>query len=212
MIKKLKKKENDLHYFTDLYGRMQAYEEQMQISFGIVYCQDLETLLDKESLKQGEQIIDFNFSKNILLSSADKGQGRKSESRKITWNKTTRLLIMIFVVSIFFTLLERSNFLDLLLAISVTTLFLIDKNSNVDKYIQPLILTFGFSLLYDFIWFISQFGKYISDYENPEIKLKRFIYFICIGNSLIKICLIQGLNTVKRKKLDSSIGPKNQYI
>ena len=210
--KEIQKKENDLQYFTDLYGRMQAYEEQMQISFGIIYCQDLETLLDKESLKQSEQIIDFNFSKNILLSSAEKGQGRKSESRKITWNKTTRLLIMIFVVSIFFTLLERSNFLDLLLAISVTTLFLIDKNSNVDKYIQPLILTFGFSLLYDFICFISQFGKYISDYENPEIKLKRFIYFICIGNSLIKICLIQGLNTVKRKKLDYAIGPQSNYI
>ena len=31
--KEIKKKENDLHYFTDLYGRMQAYEEQMQISF-----------------------------------------------------------------------------------------------------------------------------------------------------------------------------------
>ena len=210
--KEIQKKDNDLKYFTDLYERMQTYEEQMQNNFGIVFCQDLEVLLDKENLKQGEQIIDFNFSKNILLSSGDKGQGRKTEKRKITWNRTTKLLIIIFVVSIFFTLLERSNFLDLLLAISVTILFLIDENSDISKYLQPLILTFGFSLLYDFIWLVSQFGKFISDYENPEIKLKRFIYFVCIGNSLIKICLIQGLNTVKRKKLDSSLGSQSKLI
>ena len=205
--KEIQKKDNDLQIFTDLYERMQTYEEQMQIPFGIVYCQDLEILLDKESLKQSEQIIDFNFSKNFLLSSGDKGQIRKSESKKITWNKATKILIIIFIFSVFFTLLERSDFLDLLLSISVAILFLIDKNSDINKYLQPLILTFGFSLLYDFIWLVSQFGKFISDYENPEIKLKRFIYFVCIGNSLIKICLIQGLNTVKRKKLDSSIGP-----
>ena len=205
--KEIQKKDNDLQIFTDLYERMQTYEEQMQVPFGIVYCQDLEILLDKESLKQSEQIIDFNFSKNFLLSSGDKGQIRKSESKKITWNKATKILIIIFIFSVFFTLLERSDFLDLLLSISVAILFLIDKNSDINKYLQPLILTFGFSLLYDFIWLVSQFGKFISDYENPEIKLKRFIYFVCIGNSLIKICLIQGLNTVKRKKLDSSIGP-----
>ena len=191
---------------------MQAYEEQMQIPFGIIFYQNLDILLDKEQLKQSEKRIDINFSKNFLASSANKGQERRTESKRLVWSKTTKLLIIIFIVSIFFTLLERSNFLDLLLAISVAMLFLIDKNGDINKYLQPLILTFGFSLLYDFIWFVTKFGTYISDYEHPEIKLKRFIYFICIGNSLIKICLIQGLNTVKRKKLDSSIGPQTRLI
>ena len=210
--KEIQKKENDLQYFKELYDAIQVYEEQMQIPFGIIFYPNLDILLDKEQLKQSEKRIDLNFSKNFLSTNANKGQERRSESKRLVWNKTTKLLIMIFVISIFFTLLERSNFLDLLLAISVTILFLLDKNSDVNKYLQPLILTFGFSLLYDFIWFITKFGTYISDYENPEIKLKRFIYFICIGNSLIKICLIQGLNTVKRKKLDSSIGPQVKLI
>ena len=210
--KEIEKKENDLQYFKELYDAIQVYEEQMQIPFGIIFYPNLDILLDKEQLKQSEKRIDLNFSKNFLSTNANKGQERRSESKRLVWNKTTKLLIMIFVISIFFTLLERSNFLDLLLAISVTILFLLDKNSDVNKYLQPLILTFGFSLLYDFIWFITKFGTYISDYENPEIKLKRFIYFICIGNSLIKICLIQGLNTVKRKKLDSSIGPQVKLI
>ena len=210
--KEIQKKENDLQYFKELYDAIQVYEEQMQIPFGIIFYPNLDILLDKEQLKQSEKRIDLNFSKNFLSTNANKGQERRSESKRLVWNKTTKILIMIFVISIFFTLLERSNFLDLLLAISVTILFLLDKNSDVNKYLQPLILTFGFSLLYDFIWFITKFGTYISDYENPEIKLKRFIYFICIGNSLIKICLIQGLNTVKRKKLDSSVGPQIKLI
>ena len=210
--KEIEKKENDLQYFKELYDAMQVYEEQMQIPFGIIFYQNLDILLDKEQLKQSEKRIDINFSKNFLASSANKGQERRTESKRLVWSKTTKLLIIIFIVSIFFTLLERSNFLDLLLAISVAMLFLIDKNGDINKYLQPLILTFGFSLLYDFIWFVTKFGTYISDYEHPEIKLKRFIYFICIGNSLIKICLIQGLNTVKRKKLDSSIGPQVKLI
>ena len=210
--KEIEKKENDLQYFKELYDAMQVYEEQMQIPFGIIFYQNLDILLDKEQLKQSEKRIDINFSKNFLASSANKGQERRTESKRLVWSKTTKLLIIIFIVSIFFTLLERSNYLDLLLAISVAMLFLIDKNSDINKYLQPLILTFGFSLLYDFIWFVTKFGTYISNYEHPEIKLKRFIYFICIGNSLIKICLIQGLNTVKRKKLDSSIGPQTRLI
>ena len=212
--KEIKKTEDDLQFFNQLYGMMQVYEEEMKNPFGLIYCQNLETLLDKENLKQSEQIIDYNFAKNMqnILTTAEKGHDRNSNTKKITWNRTTKILIMIFVASIFFTLLERSNFLDLFLGISLTILFIIDKSNDIHKYLQPLILTFGFSLLYDFIWFISQFGVYISDSENPEIKLKRFIYFICIGNALIKICLIQGLNNVKRKKLNSSLGPQSSQI
>ena len=209
--KEIKRCNDDLQFFTELYGIMQTYEDQMQIPFGIIYSQNLDTLLNKDNLQQSEKIIDINFAKNSLSTSGEKMHGSDGK-KKITWNRTTQLLIIIFIASIFFTLLERSNFLDLLLAIAVGTLFLLDKNSDIEKYLQPLILTFGFSLLYDFIWFITQFGKFISDSENPEIKLKRFIYFVCIGNSLIKVCLIQGLNTVKRKKLNSTIGPKAQFI
>ena len=206
--KQIQKITQDLQNFNDLYESIGIYEDLMKNNFGLIYYPDLELLLNKEHLKQSEQIIDFNFSKK-LPSNYDNSE-RKSGTKKIKWNGVTQLLIITFVGSVFFTLLERSNFLDLLLALAVTILFILDKNSDIEKYLQPLILTFGFSLLYDFIWLISQFGKFISDYENPEIKLKRLIYFMCIGNAFIKICLIQGLNTVKRKKLNSSIGLPDQ--
>ena len=206
--KQILKITQDLQNFNDLYDSIGIYEDLMKNPFGLIYYPDLELLLDKEHLKQSEQIIDFNFSKK--LPSNYEHSERRSGTKKIKWNGITQLLIIIFVGSVFFTLLERSNFLDLLLALSVTILFILDKNSDIEKYLQPLILTFGFSLLYDFIWLITLFGKFISDYENPEIKLKRLIYFLCIGNALIKICLIQGLNTVKRKKLNSSVGLPDQ--
>ena len=81
-------------------------------------------------------------------------------------------------------------------------LFFLDTNSDIGKYLQPLILTIGGSLIYDFIWFITQFRSFKADSNNPEINLKRIIYFVCLGNFVIKACLIAGLNDIKRKKLN----------
>ena len=202
--KEIKKVTEELENFNDLYEAITVYEDLMKTPFGIIYYPDLGLLLNKERLKQSEQIIDFNFSKK--LPNGSEILERKSEIKRIKWSNVTQLLIICFIASVFFTLLERSNFLDLLLSLLLIILFILDKNSEIQKYLLPLILTFGFSLLYDFIWLVSQFNKFISNHEHPEIKLKRLIYFLCIGNALIKICLIQGLNNVKRKKLNSSIG------
>ena len=43
-----------------------TYEEQMEIPFGIVYCQNLDNLLDKDNLQQSERIIDVKFARNNL--------------------------------------------------------------------------------------------------------------------------------------------------
>ena len=45
-------------------------------------------------------------------------------------------------------------------------------------------------------------GSFKADSNNPEINLKRIIYFVCLGNFVIKACLIAGLNDIKRKKLN----------
>ena len=79
-----------------------------------------------------------------------------------------------------------------------------DKNSDIDRYLQPLILTIGGTLIYEFIWFISQFGSFVADGENPEIGLKRLIYIISLINFCIKALLISGLNDIKKKKLNQS--------
>ena len=204
----LEKKITELKNFEKVYEEFCIYEQQMKTPFGLIYTQNLEPLLNTENLRNSENFIDNVQSKRNVYASENYGDNRKlrqnNEIKRIKWNRLTQLLMMILIVSSFFTLLERSDFLNLFLSIIIMVLFFLDKNSNIEKYLQPLILTIGGSLIYDFIWFVTQFGNYFIDGDEPEINLKRLIYLVCLGNFLIKACLIKGLNDVKRKKLYSS--------
>ena len=204
----LEKKITELKNFEKVYEEFCIYEQQMKTPFGLIYTQNLEPLLNTENLRNSENFIDNVQSKRNVYASENYGDNGKlrqnNEIKRIKWNRLTQLLMMILIVSSFFTLLERSDFLNLFLSIIIMVLFFLDKNSNIEKYLQPLILTIGGSLIYDFIWFVTQFGNYFIDGDEPEINLKRLIYLVCLGNFLIKACLIKGLNDVKRKKLYSS--------
>ena len=202
------KKTAELKNFEEKYETFCIYEEQMKTPFGLIYTQNLEPLLDDDLRNILNLINKFMQSKkNVYASEKYDDSGRlkqNTELKRIKWNRLTQLLMMILIVSSFFTLLERSDFLNLFLSIIILVLFFLDKNSNIGKFLQSLILTIGGSLIYDFIWFITQFGKFFINGDDPEINLKRLIYLVCVGNFLIKACLIQGLNDIKRKKLYSS--------
>ena len=60
----------------------------MKTPFGIIYYPDLGLLLNKERLKQSEQIIDLNFSKK--LPNGSEIQERKSEIKRIKWRKNKK--------------------------------------------------------------------------------------------------------------------------
>jgi len=204
----LNKTITELTHFEKIYDDLRIYEELMKIPFGLIYTQNLEPLLDTENIRNSENLIDSNreMKKNVYASeSRDDVNLKNKNMNRIKWNRLTQLLMMILIVCSFFTLLERSDFLNLFLSIIIMVLFVLDKNSNIEKYLQPLILTIGGSLIYDFIWFITQFWSFMADLDDPEIRLKRIIYIICISNFIIKVCLIKGLNSVKKKKLYSSL-------
>lgn len=197
-----------------IYDEFIVYETQMKTPFGIIYTKNLEPLLDDENLRNSENMIDNirSHEKNIFAS--EKRDFREYKSidninRKLKWNNLTQILMIILIFVSFFTLLERSDFLNLFLAILIFILFLIDKKSNIEKFLQPLILAIGFSLIYDFIWFITQFDYFILVIDHPERKIKRLIYLFSIGNFLIKACLVKGLNDLKRKHLYSNFSLNN---
>ena len=198
----------ELNKFQKIYEEINVFEAQMKIPFGIIFTENLDPLLNTENLRNSENFIDntFEYKKNMYASgSMDRAELKNNnEMKKIKWNRMTQLLMMVLIVSTFFTLLERSDFLNLFLSIIIAVLFFLDKNNNIEKYLQPLILTIGGSLIYDFIWFLVQFGAFFTNWVDPEINLKRFIYFVTLGNFVIKVCLINGLNDIKRKKLYSS--------
>lgn len=198
-----------LKNFEKIYDELGIYEVQMRSPFGLIFTENLDPLLNTENLRNSETFIDntMESKKNVYATDNNNGEKLKKnkEFKRIKWNRWTQVLMMILIASTFFTLLERSDFLNLFLSIIIMVLFFLDKRSNIEKYLQPLILTIGGSLIYDFVWFITQFGEFFSDWNNPEISLKRLIYFCSMGNFLIKACLIKGLNDIKRKKLYSSI-------
>lgn len=204
--KQLNKTTSELKNFEKIFDVLAVYEDNMKTPFGIIYNQNLEPLLNKENLKNSENVIDFSrdSKKNVYASESwDNEKLKKNHQiKKVKWNKITQLLMMILILSTFFTLLERSDFLNLFLSIIIMVLFFLDKNSDIDRYLQPLILTIGGTLIYDFIWFISQFGSFMADGDNPEIGLKRLIYLISAVNFGIKALLINGLNDIKKKKLN----------
>ena len=198
----------ELSNFQKIYNELNIYEEAMKTPFGIIYIQDLDPLLNTENLRNSQNYIDTKMeSKKIVYApgNMDSEKLKKdNQIKRINWNRFTQLLMIILIGSSFFTLLERTDFLNLFLAIIIMVLFFLDKKNNIEKYLQPLILTIGGSLIYDFIWFITHFVTFFVESDDPEINLKRLIYLVCIGNFLIKACLIKGLNDVKRKKLYSS--------
>ena len=198
----------ELSNFQKIYNELNIYEEAMKTPFGIIYIQDLDPLLNTENLRNSQNYIDTKMeSKKIVYApgNMDSEKLKKdNQIKRINWNRFTQLLMIILIGSSFFTLLERTDFLNLFLAIIIMVLFFLDKKNNIEKYLQPLILTIGGSLIYDFIWFITHFVTFFVESDDPEINLKRLIYLISIGNFLIKACLIKGLNDVKRKKLYSS--------
>ena len=201
----------ELNHFEKVYDEIRVFEEQMKIPFGIIFTPNLEPILNTEVLRNSENLIDSNreLQKKIYASGdGDYSQFNNNGKNRIKWNKLTQLIMMILIASSFFTLLERSDFLNLFLSIIIMILFFLDKNSNIEKYLQPLILTIGGSLIYDFIWFVTQFWSFVTDLNDPEIRLKRLIYFICISNFVIKVCLIKGLDNLKKKKLYSSLNSK----
>jgi len=204
--KQLNKTTSELKNYKKIYDELKVYEAQMENPFGIIYVQNLDPLLNKENLKNTENMIDFtrDSKKNVYASGTyDKEKLKKNHQvKKVKWNRMTQLLMMVLILLTFFTLLERSDFLNLFLSIIIMVLFFLDKNSDIDRYLQPLILTIGGTLIYDFIWFISQFGSFVADGENPEIGLKRLIYIISLVNFSIKALLISGLNDIKKKKLN----------
>ena len=204
----LNKTISKLKNFEKIYEEISVFDAQMKIPFGIIFTENLDPLLNTENLRNSENFIDNTMEsrRNIYASGSMDGSKLKNnnEIKKIKWNRMTQLLMMILIVSSIFTLLERSDFLNLFLSIIIAVLFILDKNSNIEKYLQPLILTIGGSLIYDFIWFLIQFGSFFTYWNDPEINLKRLIYFLSLGNFLIKVCLIKGLNDIKRKILYSS--------
>ena len=65
-----------------------------------------------------------------------------------------------FILLSFGSLLERSDFINLMIAIITLNYFIFDKSGKIIKYLTYFTWLLGGSILMDFVWFFTQFGKF----------------------------------------------------
>ena len=112
-----------------------------------------------------------------------------------------RIFYCLFFISLF-SLLERSDYINLIVSIIVIYCFIFDKDSNIIKSLRQYLLLLGGAVVFDFIWFITNFGSFfIGEQGDPESGIKRLIYFFGICSTVIKCLLVLALLHLRRKKL-----------
>ena len=88
-----------------------------------------------------------------------------------------------------------------MIAIITLNYFIFDKSGKIIKYLTYFTWLLGGSILMDFVWFFTQFGKFfIGETNDPESWLKRFIYIISVCGTIIKCLFILALRNIKRKR------------
>ena len=224
----IEKSEKEIEILRTAYDTLSYYVNQMNKPFGLIYIGNVDNLLNKQFFMQIDQLISvLEKQKENLFVRSSGGEHNNSDDNNydialrnpkgnnaIVKSPMSKILMSVLILSTLFTLVERSDFLNLFIGLIILVLFILDKDINIVKYLQPLILTIGASLIYDFFWFIIQFMDYLyGEDKDPEINLKRIVYFASLVNSGIKALLIASLNSFKRRKLanDSDLSAQLNY-
>ena len=111
----------------------------------------------------------------------------------------------LYIIITTITILERKNFLNFFISFVIHILYFYDKNNEALEYLQPMIIAIGFSLGYDVLWIILEYGEFFIGIEGDyERSIKKFVYILSIIGSGIKLLLIETLNSLKKKKIKAS--------
>lgn len=197
---------------------LEYFVEKTESPFGIIFCGELDRIFKENILGQTDQIL-TQFEENRKKKDAEYRKERGSafgekvemviketfKTNNIPWSKLTKVMMVTLVILSFISLLERSDFVNFFISVMIWMLFIYDKNNDVLKYLQNLIITIGASLGYDLIWIIIQYSRFWKGWTGDlELSLKRLTYFLCLANFAVKIVLISTLTALKNKKQRAS--------
>ena len=184
------------------------YVESMKIPFGILFLGDLDNLINKQQFKQVDDLIkilekkkesiyqkrdNYNNDRSTVLRSAEK-------TEKISFNLLTKVVMYFLIIIPFISLLERSDYINLLIAFLVLYYFIWDKAGQVFKILKHLTLFIELTVILDILWLIMKFGKFfIGEKNDPESGIKRIIYLIGICGLVMKIFFIYALFSFRKK-------------
>ena len=194
--------------------------ENNKNDFGMIYSKKMNENLYSNNLKKIDDLIaNVEKDKNVIWAKRpyEGNEGRDSianrltnvfstRNNKIGWNKKTQFLMFLYIVITTFSLLERTDFFNFFISFAILILFFYDKNNESLDFLQPLIYSIVFSLIYDLVWFILQYNFFFVGYEGDlENNYKKFVFILDIFGFLIKILMIGTLNSLKKKKMNANL-------
>lgn len=198
--------EKEMTIIQNAFNLTNYYVDCMKLPFGLLFIDNLDDLINNQQFKQADELIKVleknkesiyhkrdNVFTNSVFRSNNKGQ-------KITLNTLTKVLMFCLIIFSFVCLLERSDFINLAVAILTFKYFIFDKDGQIIKNLSYFILLLVGSIVMDVIWFLIKFGNFfIGNRKDPEIGLKRIIYLLSICGTVIKCLFIYALRKIKKK-------------
>ena len=214
---KINQSQKEKDFLTQNLETLEYYVDKMNQPFGIIYCGEIDQILKQNLLKQTDKLLEqLESNRQKIYAYRKDNDGpiavRVENILKVTlktnnipWSKLTKAMMTLLVILSFMSLLERSDFVNLFISVILVILFIYDQSNDVLKYLQPLIITIGVSLAYDFLWILLQYSNFWKGTVGDlELTLKRVTYFLCIANFVVKIILISTLTALKNKKQKAS--------
>ena len=214
---KINQSQKEKDFLAQNLETLEYYVDKMNQPFGIIYCGEIDQILKQNLLKQTDTLLEqLESNRQKIYAYRKDNDGpiavRVENILKVTlktnnipWSKLTKAMMTLLVILSFMSLLERSDFVNLFISVILVILFIYDQSNDVLKYLQPLIITIGVSLAYDFLWILLQYSNFWKGTVGAlELTLKRVTYFLCIANFVVKIILISTLTALKNKKQKAS--------
>ena len=185
--------------------------DQDERGFGAIYLGHIDTLLNDTKTKECEQILnEMERTRKlmyIIRPDDDDQKGLTKVIKKtISWGKSTKVLMFLYLLCTIISLFARSDFVNFFISTAVLVLLIYDKKYDIKKYLQEIIIAIGVSLVYDVIWVVMKCGECWKGVDGDvEIGMKNSVYIISIIEMVVKGILIPRLLSLKKKKEKQSV-------
>ena len=201
--------EKDMSIIQNAYNLTNYNLDCMKFPFGLLFVENLDDLLNNIPFQQADDIINrleknkesiYNNRDYSLPNLRNNNLNTNAKRQKISLNKTTIILMLCLIGFSFISLLERSDFINLVIAMITLNYFIFDKTGIIIQYLNYFTWLLGGTIIMDLVWFFIHLGRFfIGEKDDPEIWLKRITYLFSIGTTIIKCLFIIALRKIKKK-------------
>ena len=202
--------EKEMAIIQNAFDLTNYYVECMSSPFGLLFIENLDDLINNQQFQQVDELIkvleknkeSIYHKREINYSEGYSGLSGAEKNKKITLSTLTKVLMYCLIIFSFISLLERSDFINLVISILTLNYFIIDNTGMIIKYLRYFTWLLGGAVIMDLVWFILNFWAFfIGEKNSPERGLKRIVYLISICGTVIKCLFIYALRNLKRKKV-----------